>query len=158
MPLDLDAYWFWLVLAVVLGVAELLLPGVFLVWVAVAAGITGLVTLAADPPIAAQLAVFAAASVAATLGARRWYSVNPVPSSDPLLNDRAARLLGETVELTRAIAHGHGRARVGDSEWNVRGPDAPIGACMRVVGIEDGALVVRPVTALPRESGSTSDA
>jgi hypothetical protein len=148
MPLDFDSYWFWLILAVVLAVAELLLPGVFLIWVAAAAAITGLVTLAADPPFAAQLAIFAAASVAATLGARRWYSVNPVPSSDPLLNDRAARLVGETVELTRAITNGQGRAKVGDSEWNVRGPDAPVGACMRVVGIEDGALVVRPVKTL----------
>ena len=149
MPLDFDAYWFWLILAVVLAVAELLLPGVFLIWVAAAAGITGLVTLAADPPFAAQLVIFAVAAVATTLGARRWYSVNPVPSSDPLLNDRAARLVGETVELTRAISNGRGRAKVGDSEWNVRGPDAPVGACMRVVGIEDGALVVRPVTVLP---------
>jgi hypothetical protein len=108
-----------------------------------------LVTLATDPPVAVQLAIFGGAAVAATLGARRWYSVNPVPPADPLLNDRAARLVGETVELTRAITNGQGRARVGDSEWNVRGPDAPVGACMRVVGIEDGALVVRPLSQLP---------
>jgi membrane protein implicated in regulation of membrane protease activity len=158
MPLDFDAYWFWLIIAVILGTAELLLPGVFLIWVAMAAAITGLITFAADPPFAGQLIIFAVTAVAATVGGRRWYSANPIPSADPLLNDRAARLVGETVELTRAIVNGHGRARVGDSEWNVRGPDAPIGTCMRVVGQEDGALVVRPITALPRESGSTSEA
>jgi membrane protein implicated in regulation of membrane protease activity len=148
MPLDFDAYWFWLILAVILGTAELLLPGVFLIWVAVAAAITGLVTLGAEPPFAGQLAIFAVTAIAATLGGRRWYSANPIPSADPLLNDRAARLVGETVELTRAIVNGHGRAKVGDSEWNVRGPDFPAGTCMRVVGSEDGALVVRPVTAI----------
>jgi membrane protein implicated in regulation of membrane protease activity len=158
MPMDFDAYWFWLIIAVILGTAELLLPGVFLIWVAIAAAITGLITFAADPPFPAQLVIFAVTAVVATLGGRRWYSANPIPSADPLLNDRAARLVGETVELTRAIVNGHGRARVGDSEWNVRGPDAPLGALMRVVGQEDGALVVRPVTALPRESGSTSEA
>jgi len=158
MPLGVESYWFWLIVAVVLGVAELLLPGVFLVWVAVAAAITGLVTFAADLPFPAQLILFAVAAVAATLGGRRWYAVNPVPSADPLLNDRAARLVGETVELTRGIVNGHGRARVGDSEWNVRGPDSPAGTCMRVVGSEDGALVVRPITALPSETGSTSQA
>lgn len=148
MPLDFDSYWFWLILAVILGTAELLLPGVFLVWVAIAAAITGLVTFLADPPFAAQLGIFAATAIAATLGGRRWYSTNPIPSADPLLNDRAARLVGETVELTRAIVNGQGRARVGDSEWNVRGPDAPVGACMRIVGQEDGALVVLPVKAI----------
>ena len=62
MPLDVDAYWFWLILAVVLGVAELLLPGVFLAWVAAAAAVTGLVTLAADIPFPAQLVTFAIAA------------------------------------------------------------------------------------------------
>jgi hypothetical protein len=79
-----------------------------------------------------------------------------VPSADPLLNDRAARLIGETVELTGPIVNGRGRARVGDGEWNVRGPDAPAGTCLRVIGIEDGALVVRQPTSLPEQAGSTS--
>lgn len=150
MDFDFDSYWIWLIVAVVLGTAELLLPGVFLIWIAAAAAITGLVTLVAGPPLALQLVLFAALAVIATWGGRRWYAANPVPSSDPLLNDRAGRLVGETVELTHAIVHGHGRARVGDSEWSVRGPDAPVGALMRVVGMEDGALVVRPLSQLPQ--------
>ncbi|MFD1611642.1 NfeD family protein [Sphingomonas tabacisoli] len=146
--MNVDSYWYWLIVAAGLAAAELLVPGVFLVWVALAAAITGLVTLAIEPPLAVQLLIFAGAAVATTLAGRRWYSVNHIPSADPLLNDRAGRLVGETVELTKAIVNGRGRARVGDSEWNVRGPDAPLGACMRVVGTEDGALVVRPVSAL----------
>jgi membrane protein implicated in regulation of membrane protease activity len=145
MTFDVDAYWYWMIVAVVLGAAEILVPGVFLIWIAAAAAITGLVTLVAAPPVAAQFALFAALALLATWGGRRWYAANPVPSADPLLNDRAARLVGETVELTTAIVNGRGRARVGDSEWNVRGPDAPAGACVRVIGAEDGALVVRGV-------------
>ena len=156
MGIDLDGYWLWLIVAVVLAVAELLLPGVFLIWVAAAAALAGLVTFALDPPIAVQIGVFAAAAVATTWVGRRWYAAHPVPSADPLLNDRAARLVGETVELTRAIVNGQGRARVGDSEWNVRGPDLPLGACVRVIGSEDGALVVRPISTLPSGDGSTS--
>ena len=147
--MEFDGYWYWLIGAAVLAAAELMLPGVFLIWIAAAAMVTGLITLAAGPPIALQLAIFAVTAILSAWGGRQWYAANPVPSSDPLLNDRAARLVGETVELTRPIVHGQGRARVGDSEWNVRGPDAPTGACMRVIGIEDGALVVRPVTPLP---------
>ena len=55
---------------------------------------------------------------------RRHYERNPVPSSDPLLNDRTARLIGQKVTVVEAIENGEGRVRVGDSVWAARGPDA----------------------------------
>jgi inner membrane protein len=111
------------------------------------------VTLVAGPPVALQFSLFAGLALIATWAGRKWYVANPVPSADPLLNDRAARLVGETVELVGPIVNGRGRARLGDGEWNVRGPDAPAGTCMRVLGLEEGALVVRPISAL----GGTAD-
>jgi inner membrane protein len=147
MSLDFDAYWYWMIIAVVLGVMEILIPGVFLIWIAAAAAITGLITLVALPPVALQFTIFAGLALIATWAGRKWYVSHPVASEDPLLNDRAGRLVGETV-LTTAIVNGRGRARVADSEWNVRGPDAPAGTCLRVIGVEDGALVV---TATSRE-------
>jgi hypothetical protein len=143
VTLDFDAYWYWMIVAVLLGAAEIVLPGVFLIWIAAAAAVTGLVTLVASPSVALQFSLFAGLALIATWAGRRWYVANPVPSADPLLNDRGARLVGETVELTSAIVNGRGRAKVGDSEWNVRGPDAAVGSCMKVLGVEDGALVVR---------------
>lgn len=59
MSLDFDAYWYWMIVAVVLGAAEILIPGVFLIWIAAAAAITGLVTLVAGPPVALQFTIFA---------------------------------------------------------------------------------------------------
>lgn len=147
--MTVDGPWLWLILAVLLGIAELLVPGVFLIWVAAGAALTGLLTLATGMPVAAQFLVFAGLALATTWAGRKAYQRNPVPSADPLLNDRVARLIGDTVELTTPIVHGRGRARVGDSEWPVSGPDAPAGACMRIMGMEDGTLVVRPVSALP---------
>src|SRR3546814_4961906 len=44
--------------------------------------------------------------------------------SDPLLNQRGGRLIGEVLTVTQAIEDGRGRAKVGDGEWPVRGPDA----------------------------------
>lgn len=156
MGMDFDAWWYWLIAAAILAAAELAIPGVFLIWIAAAAAITGIITLAGGLSIAIQLLVFAAFAVITTWAGRKVYTANPVPSDDPLLNDRAARLVGETVELTHPIVNGHGRARVGDSEWNVRGPDAPAGTVMRVIGIDEGALAVRPLTPLPSGTGSTS--
>ena len=133
----------WLIAAVLLGAAELVVPGVFLVFLAAAAAITGgFLLLFPELPIPAQLLSFAAWSAIAVLIGRRWYSDNRPESSDPLLNDRVARLLGETVTVTQAIDGGTGRVRVGDSEWLARGPDTPAGARVRVIGTDGGALKV----------------
>ncbi|MGN6819725.1 MAG: NfeD family protein [Sphingomonas sp.] len=134
----------WLVAALVLGVAELIAPGFFLIFLALGAGITGFVLLALpDQPILVQAAIFAIASgVAAAIG-YRWYRTS-APSEDPLLNDRAARLIGEVVTVTEAISASSGRVKVGDGAWPARGPDAPLGAKVRVVGESSGELLVEP--------------
>jgi hypothetical protein len=137
----------WLIAAVLLGGAELIVPGVFLVFLAVAAAITGVfLLLFPDLPVAAQLLSFAAwSSITVWLG-RRYYRDNPVDSADPLLNDRIARLVGETVIVAQAIEGGRGRVRVADGEWPARGPDAATGARVRVTGGQSGTLTVEPIT------------
>ena len=139
----------WLIAALALGVAELLLPGVFLVFLAIAAAITGVATLALpDLPWQAQLASFALWSLVTVLVGRRWYRDYPVPTADPLLNDRGARMIGEIVTVEQRIETGLGRVKVGDSVWPARGPDAPVGTRMRIVEIDSGILVVEPVATI----------
>lgn len=153
MNLDgIEPHWIWLIGAAVLGIAELLMPGIFLIWLAAAAAVTGLAALLFGAPIEFQFALFALLAIAAVYVGRRWYSANPVVSSDPLLNDRAARLVGQTVVVVEAIAGGTGRVRVGDSVWNARGEDAEVGARVRVVGAEGTCLKVERVSALPPTS------
>ncbi|MBH1999286.1 MAG: NfeD family protein, partial [Sphingomonadaceae bacterium] len=124
IPLSLlQDHWGWLVFAALLGIAEVMIPGVFLIWIAIAAAITGLVALALPIALPAQLLLFAALSIAAVWGGRRWYVDNPVASTDPLLNDRTARLIGQSVTVVEAISGGEGRVKVGDSVWTARGED-----------------------------------
>ena len=138
----------WLIAAVALGIAELAAPGLFLVFLAIAAAVTGVALLALPAlPIAIQLVSFAAWSGLAVLVGRRWYRDYPVDSCDVLLNDRAARLVGTMVIVEAAIVDGVGRVKVGDGGWPARGPDAAIGDRMRVVAVEDGIVMVdRAVT------------
>ena len=42
----MEDHWAWLVFAALLGIGEVLIPGVFLIWIAIAAAITGLAALA----------------------------------------------------------------------------------------------------------------
>lgn len=139
----------WLILALVLALAELLVPGVFLIFLAIAAAITGGALLALpDLPVAAQLASFAVWSGVIVLVGRRWYRDYPVATSDPLLNDRAARLIGEIVTVDQPIQSGRGRVRVADGVWPARGPDTASGTTMRVVEVEAGVLLVEPLDAI----------
>lgn len=136
----------WLVAAALLAMAELALPGVFLVFLAAAAAITGVLALLfPDISLAGQLISFAAWAVVVVLIGKRWYRDLPVESADPLLNDRTARLIGETVTVVTAIEGGSGRVRVGDGEWPARGPDLPVGARARVVAASGTMLSVEPV-------------
>jgi membrane protein implicated in regulation of membrane protease activity len=148
----LEPQWLWLVAAAILGIAELAAPGIFLIWVALAATLTGLVTALLGVTLPFQLLVFALFSMLSVQGGRHWYLKNPVPSSDPLLNDRAARLVGKSVTVIDAIRNGSGRVKVGDSVWNASGPDAAAGAFVRVVGAEGTCLRVEPEAAALSEA------
>jgi membrane protein implicated in regulation of membrane protease activity len=140
--IELAAHWWWLILALILGIAEIIVPGVFLIWLGAAALLTGLLTLAFSLPDAAQFAVFAVTAIIAVYSGRKWFRANPIESSDPLLNDRAGRLIGETVLVVEPIVGGQGRVKVRDGVWNARGPDMPSGARVKVVGVEGSFLVV----------------
>jgi membrane protein implicated in regulation of membrane protease activity len=142
---ELAAHWWWLILALILGIAEIIIPGVFLIWLGAAALLTGIVTLALGLPDAGQFAVFAVTAIVAVYVGRRYFRAHPIESSDPLLNDRAARLVGETVLVVEPIVGGQGRVKVRDGVWNARGPDAPSGARVRIMGIEGSFLLVEPV-------------
>lgn len=135
----------WLIIAAVLAIAELLAPGVFLVFIAAGAAVTGLITLLVPAfGLVFEVLLFVAASAAAVAIGRRWYRRNPVPSEDPLLNDRVARLIGQVVTVVEPIASGQGRVKVGDGEWLASGPDAPVGAQVRITGARGALLDVEP--------------
>lgn len=146
MNLDgIEPHWVWLIGAALLGIAELLVPGVFLIWFAAAAALTGFAALLLGIPLAFQFGLFALLALGAVHWGRRWYTKHPVSSSDPLLNDRSGRLIGQTVVVVGAIENGTGRVRVGDSIWNCRGADAPVGSSVRITGADGTSLQVEPI-------------
>jgi membrane protein implicated in regulation of membrane protease activity len=136
----------WLIAALVLGIAELAAPGIFLVFLAIAAAVTGTALLALpELPIAVQLASFAVWSTVTVLIGRRWYRDYPVAGADPMLNDRSARMVGQIVIVETAIVEGRGRVLVGDGSWPARGDDAAAGTRVRITRVADGVADVTPV-------------
>jgi inner membrane protein len=143
--MNLEPHYQWLILAALLGIAEIIVPGVFLIWISMAAALTGIIALFLPIPVALQLIVFAAISLGSVYIGRRWYLSRGDHSQDPMLNDRAARMVGQSVSVVEAVDAHKGRVRVGDSEWPARGPNLPVGSTARIAAVTDGIVMIEPV-------------
>jgi membrane protein implicated in regulation of membrane protease activity len=138
----ISTHWFWLSLGLILGVAEMVAPGFFLMWLGLAALIVGILDYFVPITLAYQVAMFATLSVLTVFAGKKFLQKNPIESDDVNLNDRGARMTGEIVTVVEPIANGHGRVKVGDSVWNARGLDAAMGANVRVIGADGAVLLV----------------
>ena len=153
----LDAHWVWLTLGLLLGTLEMLVPGVYLIWLAAAAIVTGVLAYAVEPAIEFQVLQFVFLSLIFAFSARRFLRDKPIASSDPLMNRRGARLVGETATVVQAIEHGSGRVKLGDSEWIARGPNVAVGERVRVSGSDGAILLVEPLKLLPEEAPAPAE-
>jgi membrane protein implicated in regulation of membrane protease activity len=152
----LDAYWAWFALGLVLAGAEMVAPGVYLIWLALAALATGALTFALDLGIPLQIVNFVFLSLIIVFSARRILADQPIASADPLLNNRMGRLVGQSGTVATAIEHGEGRVRQGDSEWPARGPELAAGTRVRIIGFDGGTLIVEPLALVASGEGSVS--
>jgi membrane protein implicated in regulation of membrane protease activity len=148
--LNVAPHWAWLTLGVLLAGLEMLLPGYYLIWIALAAIVTGVLSALMPLGLALQVATFGALAVIGVVSARRFLSDNPIVSSDPLMNRRGARMIGQTAQVVQPIAHGTGRVRFGDGEWNAKGADANRGDWVTITGTEGATLLVEPAGPLPQ--------
>ena len=141
--------WAWWVLGIVLLILEVLLPGVFLVWIGIAAIVTGALSLLlweqAFWTWQVQWLVFAVLSLVAALIGRRIVSARGETSDQPHLNQRGQSLVGRTATLEQPISEGRGRIRLDDTMWSVQGPDLPVGTRVRVTASNGRDLTVEAV-------------
>jgi membrane protein implicated in regulation of membrane protease activity len=145
-----DAYWVWISIGLVLAALEMLVPGVYLIWLAIAAVITGALTFGLGLSLPVQVIVFVSLALISAFSAKRFLRDSPIESSDPLMNRRGSRLVGESAVVTQAFDGGSGRVKHGDSEWLARGPDLAVGTRVRITGSDGAVLVVEPAgTTLP---------
>lgn len=136
-------FWHWWILGVLLLGLELMAPGIFFLWVGLAAGLIGVVILFLPGLIwELQVLLFAALAVAVTLAGRWWWTKRGTTANDPHLNQRAASLVGTTCVLVTDLAHGRGRAKVGDGTWTVTGPDMPAQTAVTITGVKGTVLIV----------------
>lgn len=136
--------WNWMVLGILLLVAEILAPGVFMIWIGIAALIVGAASLllwdASFWTWELQLLAFAVLALVSALVGKRLFGGSREKSDQPLLNRRGEQMIGRTATLTEPIREGRGRIQLGDTLWRVSGPDLPAGARVRVTGAAETDL------------------
>ena len=139
--------WNWLIIGMLLLVLELIAPGMFMMWLGIAALLVGLISLGVDWPWQAQLAAFAVFTLAAIPAWRHFARKVEAPDRSPFLNRRAAGFVGRVFTLEKPIVNGVGTVRVDDTWWRVNGPDLPAGSRVRVARTDGPTLFVEPVAA-----------
>lgn len=138
------SYWQWWVLAAVLLIIEVLAPGTFFLWFAVAASVVGL-SLLLYPGMSVEAAwvLFAVLGVGSVILVLK-YRKPPALDQASKLNKRGLDYVGRTFELTEPIHNGKGKLIIGDTPWTVNGPDLDAGVRVKVVAVEGGELRVEP--------------
>ena len=136
-------FWFWWIIAGLLLLAEMLMPGFFMLWLAVAAALTAITDYALHFSWMGEILSFSAYGLLSILASWRFVMGGRNKKSDqPFLNQRHAGLVGQSFYLDAAIAHGRGKIKVEDTLWDVEGPDMAKGERVTVTGTNGLRLLV----------------
>lgn len=135
----------WLIVAAVLGVAEVLTATLAFGLVAVAA-LVGAGVGFAGGNVALQFGAFAVASAAA-LGVARPFAMRHI-RQPPLLRTGTAALVGRHAYVLEEVNAHSGRVRIDGEEWSARPYDEtlviPAGSTVDVLQIEGAKALVYP--------------
>lgn len=134
--------WNWLILGLVLIGVEVLAPGVFMLWLGLAALLVGLLSFVIDMHWQMQVLLFAVFAAIAVPIWRNLARRGNGETSNPFLNRRNDALVGRVFTLEKPIQDGSGTVRIDDTIWRVNGPDAPAGSRIRVIKADGATLTV----------------
>lgn len=139
-----DSYWYWFSLAVLLLVLEVLIPGIFLLWLGMGAALVGFfLLLFPQASLAWQLFVLALSiGVAVTLGLK-WQKklLKTQPST---LNLGLEGYLGRTATVSQSFHQGHGRVSIDGSSFPAVCQEEQLeeGQRVEVTGVQDSVFLV----------------
>jgi inner membrane protein len=141
--LELHSAWAFVIVGFVLVALEMMAPGFFLIWLGLAAIIVGVVNFAVALPWEANGILFALLAVVLVLvGKRLTWRKGDDEATVMHLNQRANALIGRVATLDQPIVAGEGRVKFDDAIWTAKGPDLPVGAKVKVIGVAGKVLSV----------------
>jgi membrane protein implicated in regulation of membrane protease activity len=141
-----NADWLWWSAGVLLLVGEMLIPGVYLLWIGLAAAVTGFFAWM-TPQLGFEIhgLVFALLAVISIYIGNKFVYKTSREIDDPQVNLKGQKFIGQRFLVVEAIRNGHGHVQVGDSRWLAAGPDMAKGSTAHVTAVDGTVLVVEPV-------------
>ncbi|MCR1836356.1 NfeD family protein [Rodentibacter caecimuris] len=139
--------WHWLVLGFVLLIAEVIIPGVFLLWWGLAALVTALVQFIFPNFALTGLAIFYAvlACILSVIWWRYQYNKDNRDQAQSTLNQRDHAMLGKQGTVREIAANGIGRGAFDDTTWRIQGERLMVNELVKVVRVEGITLIVEKV-------------
>lgn len=141
--------WFWALAGLFLMAAEIILPGIYLMFVGGAALVIAvLFWLVPGFPIWLAAVIFVSLVVVGILWGRHLSRTQDGEQAQAL-NDRGSLLVGRAAVLVSVTTPGQGTVKVGDTTWRAKwsGNDPAPGDVMTIDGVDSTTLKV----ALPTE-------
>ncbi|NVJ96770.1 MAG: NfeD family protein [Alphaproteobacteria bacterium] len=141
-----NAHWLWLSAGVLLLAGEMILPGVYLMWIglaSVAAG--GVAWLMPEMGFTGHGLIFAVLAAASIYVGNQYFYNRRKEQAPMTVNTRGHDHVGKIYTLASAIKSGRGQVQVRDSQWPAEGPDLPKGARVKVKAVDGIVLVVEAV-------------
>ncbi len=138
----------WLILGFALLVAEVATGTSYILWVAFAALLTGLLVFVLPLGWEMQFLLFAILSVGLLFIGHKYVRPKFKGGEPSDLNDRARALVGTKVRAVADFDTGIGRVHVGDTQWRAKAEDGSnpkAGSELEVVAVQGVTLTVKPV-------------
>ena len=135
--------WDWVIVGVILSTLEMAAPGVFLIWLGLAAIVVGAVNFVWPLAWEANGIIFAVLAILLVIVGKKLSRVNDHDEATvQKLNQRNKALIGRITTLNEPITGGEGKVRFDDAIWAAKGPDLPAGVKVKVVAVDGKVLSV----------------
>ncbi len=139
-------YLSWFAIGVFLILAELFVPGTYLIWFGFSAFMMGIIVSFISLTVVETLVCFAL--ISAVFAGFGWYAYakilnkTKVPEKYKYLNDMAGAHIGKIYNLSEDVVDGRSKAKIGDSFWLVE-IDEPLkkGAKIKIIDVKDGVIL-----------------
>ncbi|MBR2299368.1 MAG: NfeD family protein [Alphaproteobacteria bacterium] len=140
-------YLSWFAIGLLFVLAEMFVPGTYLIWFGFAAFVMGILISVFTLTATETLVLFAL--ISAAFSGLGWYAYAKVLNKTKVvekykyLNDMAGAYIGKVYNLSEDVVDGRSKAKVGDSFWLVE-IDEPLkkGAKVKIKDVKDGVILV----------------
>lgn len=142
----MDIYWYWFIAGVCLIILETVAPVAYFLCFGISAMITGCIQYFTPIDMMSQTFIFSIFSIVITItGKKLLRSFNIRLKNNHAINKKIAQLIGQEITLFVPIENGRAQVKIGETMWNIKGPDLQKGKTVKIVEINNNQLIVEEI-------------